>query len=159
MLDSYFLAKVSTIIKYAIIGVMGFVIESPIRYATCVKAGSIFININIGTKIGLKIAHLAALLEIKMLISEEIKINNKIKGNPFNPIPSIKFAHLIEMINPKLLQLKNAIICEATSAKTINVPIPEIALFKCCTISLSDLNFPANKPYIPEGIKNNNIVK
>lgn len=58
---TYFWQYTTTSGKYGISGVMIFELESPTRYAACVKSGEIPSCISIGTKIGPNSAHFAEL--------------------------------------------------------------------------------------------------
>ena len=63
---------------------------------------------NIGTKIGAKMAHLAEPLETKMLMRAVMRIKAMHMGRPVKPIPLRKSAPEIAMSVPRWVQLKRA---------------------------------------------------
>lgn len=103
---SYFWKKAMIKAKKLIMGEMILVTLSPIRYTTCESSGEYPIIINIGIKIGARIAHLADALPINMLIAAERRIKRIIKG--ISPISAdiSSPAPLTARIMPRLLHLK-----------------------------------------------------
>ena len=82
---------------------MILVLESPIRYATCVKAGERPRFTIIGTKIGAIIAHFAEAEPIKRFKKAEIITNAMMSGRPVNPMLFKKLAPLTEIIVPRFV--------------------------------------------------------
>ena len=82
---------------------MILVLESPIRYATWVKAGERPRFTIIGTKIGAIIAHFAEAEPIKRFKKAEIITNAMINGKPVKPILFKKLAPFTEMIVPRFV--------------------------------------------------------
>ena len=82
---------------------MMLVLESPIRYATWVKAGERPRLTIIGTKIGAIIAHFAEAEPIKRFKNAEIITNAIINGKPVKPMLFKKFAPLTEIIVPRFV--------------------------------------------------------
>ncbi len=83
MFSSYFCAYCSRSGKYGIIGVIGLLIESPIRYSICVKAGWKPSNISIGIKMGASNPHFADALPISMLIIALKRMTPMMSTTPF----------------------------------------------------------------------------
>ena len=84
---------------------MILVLESPIRYATCVKAGERPRFTIMGTKIGAIIAHFAEAEPMKRLRKAEIITKEIISGKPVKPMLFKKFAPFTEMIVPRFVFL------------------------------------------------------
>lgn len=76
--------------------------ESPILKTSCVSSGDKPRRINIGTKIGAIIAHLAESTGIKIFINVVRIMKLIVRGRPTNPIDSKILAPVTEIIIPML---------------------------------------------------------
>ena len=101
--SSYFFIKTTIIAKYGISGVIRLVLESPILYATCVRAGDRPRLTIIGTKMGAIMAHFAEAEPINRFKNAEIMTNEIMSGSPVNPMLCKKFAPFTEMIMPRFV--------------------------------------------------------
>ena len=78
------------------------VLESPILYAAWVSSGERPRRMNMGTKIGAMMAHLAESTAMKILIPAVSRIKQTIKGSPVSPTDWRKSAPLTEIMVPRL---------------------------------------------------------